>query len=478
MDRFGRKRTIQIGAVIATVGGILQAAAMNLAMILVGRIISGWAVGLMSMSVPVYLAECAHPNTRGMIVGLTQQMIGVGFIVSTWVGYGSRHTSDESSFQWRFPLAFQIIPSAFLVVGLIWLPESPRYLVEKDRDDAGLKTLRKLHYNGSNDEWIQNEYNEIRATISAEKAITVPGWSVMFKVPQWRKRLLLGTLIQVFTQLTGISEFIKSRARKDRTNKDLTDVIGYYQTIMYNALGITGHRALLVAGIYNCVGPIANLVFIFFILDRVGRKKPLLIGALAITIALFAEAGLNAANPDGTRRGYSYAGVFFLFLVSVIFSLSFGPISWVYMSEIMPMQIRGRGCAFATGIGNWLVSTFFAQISPIALGDIGWVSLSNLNKMTPADHVPRNTTSCLLPGTSWSQFQRSGFFSRRLTRSRWRRSICCSASVLSEHCLSRSRLKTSMMLFDVEARLMRRTWRSATRVSPSTTRRYRLSVRA
>lgn len=213
MDRFGRKHTIQIGAVIATVGGILQAAAMNLPMILVGRIISGWAVGLMSMSVPVYLAECAHPNTRGMIVGITQQMIGVGFIVSTWVGYGSRHTSDASSFQWRFPLAFQIIPSAFLVVGLIWLPESPRYLIEKDRDDVGLKTLRKLHYNGSNEDWIHNEYNEIRATISAEKAITAPGWAVMFKVPQWRKRLLLGTLIQVFTQLTGISKLNINRFR-------------------------------------------------------------------------------------------------------------------------------------------------------------------------------------------------------------------------------------------------------------------------
>ena len=154
----------------------------------------------------------------------------------------------------------------------------------------------------------------------------------------------------------------------------LLDVIGYYQTTMYNALGIQGHRAVLVAGIYNCVGPIANLIFIFFILDRVGRKKPLLVGAFAITLSLFAEAGLNAANPDGAREGYSIGGVFFLFLVSVIFSLSFGPISWVYMSEIMPMQIRGRGCAFATGIGNWLVSTLFAQISPIALGKIGWVS--------------------------------------------------------------------------------------------------------
>lgn len=81
MDRFGRRKTIMIGAMIALVGSILQAAAQNLAMILVGRIVAGWAVGLMSMSVPVYQSECAHPKIRGLIVGLSQQMIGVGFIV-------------------------------------------------------------------------------------------------------------------------------------------------------------------------------------------------------------------------------------------------------------------------------------------------------------------------------------------------------------------------------------------------------------
>lgn len=176
MDRLGRKGTIQIGAAIATVGGVLQCAAMNLAMILVGRIISGWAVGLMSMSVPVYQAECAHPQRRGLIVGLTQQMIGIGFIVSTWVGYGSHHASGE--FQWRFPLGFQVIPSVLLLAGLVFLPESPRYLIEKDRDDAAMKILRKLHFDGTNEDWVQKEYNEIRATITAEKSITVPGWKV------------------------------------------------------------------------------------------------------------------------------------------------------------------------------------------------------------------------------------------------------------------------------------------------------------
>lgn len=142
---------------------------------------------------------------------------------------------------------------------------------------------------------------------------------------------------------------------------------------MYNSLGITGNRALLVAGIYNCLGPLANLVFIVFIIDRVGRRRPLLWGTVAIAVALICESAINSridpANPD---HNLSIGGVFFIFCVTVIFSWSWGPISWVYMSETMPMQIRARGNAFATGIGNWLVSTFWSQVSPIALKALQW----------------------------------------------------------------------------------------------------------
>ena len=87
----------------------------------------------------------------------------------------------------------------------MFFPESPRHLMETDREEEALKVLRKPHYNGSNEEYIQREYHEIKTTIAAEKAITVPGWSVMFTVPQWRTRLMHGVAVQVFTQFTGIS---------------------------------------------------------------------------------------------------------------------------------------------------------------------------------------------------------------------------------------------------------------------------------
>ena len=174
MDRFGRRKTILMGATIACVGAILQSAAQALAMILVGRILAGWAVGVLSMSVPVYQTECAHPNTRGFIVGLAQQMIGVGFIVSTWVGYGSSKVPETSSFSWRFPLAFQALPCVILMGGIMFFPESPRHLLEEDKEEEAMSVLRKLHFNGQNEEWIQSEFHEIKTTLAAEKAITAP----------------------------------------------------------------------------------------------------------------------------------------------------------------------------------------------------------------------------------------------------------------------------------------------------------------
>ena len=131
------------------------------------------------------------------------------FFRSTWVGYGSGVASNSSSIQWRLPLAVQCIPCGILALGIMFMPESPRHLMETDREEEALAVLRKLHYNGHNDEYLLQEFHEIKTTIAAEKAITVPGWRIMFTTPSWRTRLMHGVAVQVFTQFTGISELTR-----------------------------------------------------------------------------------------------------------------------------------------------------------------------------------------------------------------------------------------------------------------------------
>lgn len=202
---------------------------------------------------------------------------------------------------------------------------------------------------------------------------------------------------------------------------------------MYHNLGIEGDRALLVTSIYNVVGPLFNLIFIVFLLDRVGRRKPLLIGTIGISIALICEAavGSQVSSATGSRKNaLSAAGVFFLFLVSCIFSCSFGPISWVYASEIMPLSIRGRGSAFATGIGNWLVGTVWSQVSPIGLRDTQWKFYFifvawNLLITLPVVFFVYKVRPC---ATSLLYFQWL-ILSRKRSRSLLRRLICSSVTV-------------------------------------------------
>ncbi len=173
---------------------------------MVSPCISSAILNFSSYTLLTSVLNSADPKIRGLIVGLSQQMIGVGFIVSTWVGYGSGTAPASSQVQWRVPLAVQCIPCIILATGIMFFPESPRHLMETDREEEAMRVLKKLHYNGHNEAEVEAEFQEIKITIAAEKAITVPSWSIMFTVPQWRTRLMHGVAVQVFTQFTGISK--------------------------------------------------------------------------------------------------------------------------------------------------------------------------------------------------------------------------------------------------------------------------------
>ncbi|KAL9714372.1 hypothetical protein Ac2012v2_002684 [Leucoagaricus gongylophorus] len=358
-DKWGRKRSIQIGALFALWGCAMQAGASNVATLLVGRIIGGFAIGILSMTVPLYNTEIAPPNVRGFLVGLTQEMLGIGIIVANWVGYGCQFIDSDVS--WRLPLGLQLVPAGLLLVGIQFLPNSPRWLIEVGRDEEAKEVVYYLH--GKSDDnrvEAEEEFRQMYTTIKAEAAVRSNKISDLWASKAMLHRTLVAIGVQVFCQFTGIN------------------VINYFGPQMYASLGITGSKALLVQGIYGAVGPIANFIFITLFLDRVGRKKPLLFGATVFVVLYSILAAIVATNPplpDGVQGVVNVAaqraGVAMIFMLSIFFSFSFGPVSWVLASEVFPTSTRSIGTSVAT-CSNWAFNTFIGQVSPIALQNVGW----------------------------------------------------------------------------------------------------------
>ncbi|KAI5118100.1 hypothetical protein M0805_005207 [Coniferiporia weirii] len=356
-DRYGRKRTIQIGCVWALWGCAMQCGANNIATLLIGRIISGVAIGCLSMTVPLYNTEIAPPKIRGFIVGLAQEMIGIGFVVANWVGYGCQFITSNTS--WRLPLGLQMLPAFLLLVGTQFMPYSPRWLLEQNRDDEAREVVYRLHGVGNEEAraHADEEYAVMHDNIKAEVVVRSRNIRDLWATPAMLKRTLVACGIQIFGQFTGIN------------------VINYYGPRMYESLGLSPGKTLLVQGIYGAVGPIANFIFITLFLDRVGRKKPLLMGAATFVCTFSVLAAIVASFPPGVdtvpNLAAQRAGIAMIFLTSIVFSLSFGPISWVLASEVFPTRTRSIGTAVATCC-NWALNVLFSEASPIAMANVAW----------------------------------------------------------------------------------------------------------
>ncbi|KAH6706559.1 general substrate transporter [Leptodontidium sp. 2 PMI_412] len=349
-DKLGRKKSIALGAFIAAFGCALQAGAVNMVMLIIGRFIAGVAVGILSSTVPMYAGEIAEAKHRGVLSGLLQWMLSWGFFVAQWLGYGCSFSNTD--LQWRFPLAFQCVPALILLGGIWFLHESPRWLMEQDRHEEALATLHALHDDstGSNIEYVELEFREIRDVIQADRSANTITWSSIFKKASWRRRLLLGCGVQAFGPLSGIN------------------VINYYGPRIYETLGINTQESLMIIGISGALSIVYCTVGLW-LLDRVGRVKPLIISAAGCALALVVNAALSQHLESA-----SSAQLRAMVAMNFVFSLFYTPtgiISWVYPAEIFPVDIRAKGNSIST-FTNWTLNLVFAQISPKALTNIGF----------------------------------------------------------------------------------------------------------
>ncbi|KAH7382047.1 general substrate transporter [Cadophora sp. MPI-SDFR-AT-0126] len=349
-DKLGRKKSIALGSLIAAFGCALQAGAVSMVMLIIGRFIAGVAVGILSSTVPMYAGEIAEAQHRGVLSGLLQWMLSWGFFVAQWLGYGC--SFSDTDLQWRFPLAFQCVPALILLGGIWFLQESPRWLMEQDRHEEALATLHALHDDatGSNSEYVELEFREIRDVIQADRSANKITWSSIFQKASWRRRLFLGCGVQAFGPLSGIN------------------VINYYGPRIYETLGINTQESLMIIGISGALS-IVYCTIGLWLLDRVGRVKPLIISAAGCALALVVNAALSqhleSASKDQLRAMVAMNFVFSFFYTPT------GIISWVYPAEIFPVDIRAKGNSLST-FTNWTLNLVFAQISPKALTNIGF----------------------------------------------------------------------------------------------------------
>ncbi|KAL4808817.1 general substrate transporter [Aspergillus unguis] len=355
-DPLGRRTTLVLGSVLFIIGGIIQTAAVNIGMLYFSRLFSGFGIGILVEVVPMFQAEIAHARIRGILGSLQQTMLGIGSLAASWIGYGCEHhwANTGNSVQWRLPLALQLVPAIGLASCIFFFPESPRWLIDHDRHEEGLKNLATLHANGNlNDAYVLAEFELIKQQVEEEHQHSAKSYKELFANRSNTRRIILACACQASTQMTGVS------------------AIQYFSPAIFSQIGISTSQTLLYQGINSIIGEVAQLIF-FFLIDRVGRRPLQIGGNIACGIAFVIGAALLASFPPSSANTSAHWA--FIVCSTWVFNFCFcasGTMSWIIPAEIFNTATRAKGISLATMV-SFAFNTMIAEVTPVALEHIGW----------------------------------------------------------------------------------------------------------
>lgn len=344
-DIIGRRRTILYGSMIFVVGGALQTSSTGLTTMILGRVIAGLGVGALSTIVPVYQSEISPPHNRGKLACIEFTGNIVGYASSVWVDYACSWI--ESDYSWRTPLFMQCVMGFLLAVGSTVISESPRWLLDNDHDEEGIRVIANFHGGGdTSNEKARQEFREIKLNVLLTRQEGERSYSEMWR--RYKRRLIIAMSSQAFAQLNGIN------------------VISYYAPLVFEQAGWIGRDAILMTGI-NGIVYVASSIPPWYLVDKWGRRPILLSGAVVMVLALSAISGLMYINIPQTPG---------LVVVSVViynafFGYSWGPVPWLYPPEILPLSIRAKGASLSTAT-NWAFNWAVGEMTPILQELITW----------------------------------------------------------------------------------------------------------
>jgi sugar porter (SP) family MFS transporter len=352
-DYFGRRITVAVGSSIMLGAAIIQCATSGVYAFLGTRIMLGVGLGFAQTAAPPLTAEIAHPKHRANITNMFQAIWFWGAIVSAVMSLGFLFVDNHWS--WRIPCLFQGFFPAIQLIGLIWVPESPRWLVSKNRHQEALQILARYHANGDvDDQLVQFEYQEICGALELEKEVArSTGWSTFFATKGNRHRLLICILVGFMIQWAG------------------NGVISYYLAPILKSVGITS--AVTQAGI-NLGLQVWNAFFAFggaLSAERFGRRPLWLLSACGMLASFIVVTALSATFAEHQIKAAGSATVAFLFVFFAFYDIAFTPLSIAYPVEILPFSLRAKG--LAVNLTTVFGAGFFNQFcNPIALEAIAW----------------------------------------------------------------------------------------------------------
>lgn len=343
--RIGRKYSLMIGAILFVVGSLFSAFAPDVEILILSRVLLGLAVGIASYTAPIYLSEIAPEKIRGSMISMYQLMITIGILAAYLSDTAFSYTGA-----WRWMLGVITIPAILLLIGVFFLPDSPRWLAARGSDEKARRVLEKLR---DTSEQAKNELDEIRESLKVKQS----GWALFINNKNFRRAVYLGVLLQVMQQFTGMN------------------VIMYYAPKIFDLAGFAStSQQMWGTVIVGLVNVLATFIAIGLV-DRWGRKPTLILGFIVMALGM---GTLGTMMNIGISSVFAqYFAVIMLLIFIVGFAMSAGPLIWVLCSEIQPLKGRDFGitCSTATNwIANMIVgATFLTMLNSLGSAHTFWV---------------------------------------------------------------------------------------------------------
>jgi len=334
-DLFGRKKVLLMAALLFFISSLGTALSEHLIVFITFRFLGGLAVGIASMLSPMYIAEIAPARIRGRLVSINQLTIVLGIQIAFFSNY---LLSDLGADSWRWMLAVMAIPAFLFFISLFFVPESPRWLFQKDRKEEAKKYLRKMN----EDDIAEKEMESIRKALTLEEQ----GSYAKLWQPGMKKLMLIGMVLAIFQQVTGIN------------------TIMYYAPVIFEQTGAGIDASLLQTIAVGTVNLVFTIIAMRYI-DRLGRRPLLIFGSSGMLLAL-----ISLAAAFFMQQFEGLWVLLFILIYIASFAGSLGPTVWVFLSEIYPNHLRSRAMSIAI-IALWTACFIVTLIFPIMIGQLG-----------------------------------------------------------------------------------------------------------